>query len=304
MLVVSLIAMGSGLSAVAAGYLFGARRGVSARRELTQHCRGLERELDELRALAASAPEAHKEAEALRSELTSLGLRLEAQEQHRSQALHEELRSLTQLVREREVDEQKLRQLLETRFSALQENSAKPEDLSKELRKLMAPVLERESETRGLREMVHKVMSPVLERERIGRDLARVELSAGQLELPKVLEAIAQSGGFSAVVLSDSAGLPLAASLGTQNVDELAGSSALVFTLAERAQREGQAPVVALILHHADNQLVLHRIFDLRDCRLMLTAVTRGRALAPDALDPALGSVERALAQRGGSRAA
>ncbi len=51
LVVASLIAMGSGLSAVAAGYLFGARRGVAARDELRRQCHERDRELEELRAL-------------------------------------------------------------------------------------------------------------------------------------------------------------------------------------------------------------------------------------------------------------
>lgn len=303
-IVASAVAVGAGVAALAGGYLFGARLGVDAREALRAERDALARELAPLRVLAAQAPRAGLESERLRQELEELASRLEHQDASRVDALREELRTLSRSVRAREHDERELRATLEARLAALGERSARPEDLGRELRRVMAPLLERESETRGLKDMVQKAMQPLVERERIGRDLAKLETSTSQAGLPGVLEAIAQNGGFSSVVLSDEAGLPLAASSGTVDVESIAGSSSLVFTLAERAEREGRAPVVAMVVHHTDNQLVLHRIFGPKDARLMLTAVSRGRSLGPDALDPALGSVERALARRGHAAAA
>ena len=303
-IVASAIAVGAGVAALAGGYLFGARLGVGARDALRGERDALARELAPLRMLAAQAPRAGQESEKLHQELRELASRLEHQDSSRVDALREELRSLSRSVRAREHDEQELRATLEARLAALGERSARPEDLGRELRRVMAPLLERESETRGLKDMVQKAMQPLVERERIGRDLAKLEASTSQAGLAGVLDAIAQNGGFSSVVLSDEAGLPLAASSGTEDVESIAGSSSLVFTLAERAEREGRAPVVAMVVHHGDNQLVLHRIFGPKEARLMLTAVSRGRALGPDALDPALGSIERALARRGHAAAA
>ncbi|MFO0549538.1 MAG: hypothetical protein U0271_14190 [Polyangiaceae bacterium] len=328
----TLLALISCGTAIAGGYLFGVRRGAAARRTLDleqatlaqsrdtlaserdsavrereaasrdreQAVRERENATNELRSMRAqvvAAQASNHDAQALRRELEQLTHRLESKDDTRVDALRGELRALATQVREREVSDQKLRATIEAQLRALSERSTKPEDLQKELKRAMAPLIEREAETKGLRDLMQKAISPLLERERIGKELARLELSK-PAELPSVLDAIAQNGGFSAVVLSDDAGLPLAASNNTEDADVLAGSSSIVFTLTERAEREGRAAPVALVSHHADNQVILHRVFDLQDCRLILTAVARGRMLTPDSLDPALGSIERVLQRR------
>lgn len=303
-IIASGIAIGAGLTAVASGYLYGARVGRRAREALRDERDALAREIEPLRRVAAQAPREGQDAERIQRELRELASRIEHQDSTRVDVLREELRALSRVVREREHEEHKERAAIEQRLAALAERSSKPEELQNELKRLVAPLVAREAETRGLRDMVQKAVQPLVERDRMGRDLARLEQTTSRAGLSSVLDAIAQNGGFSAVVLSDDAGLPLAASAGTTDVEAIAGGSSLVFTLAERAEREGRAPVIAMLVHHGDNQLVLHRIFGPKEAPLMVTAVCRGRALPPDALDPALGSIERALARRSREEAA
>lgn len=144
---------------------------------------------------------------------------------------------------------------------------------------------------------VQRVLAPLIERERLAGQLARLDVGRGTRgELPRLMDAIASVGGFSSVVLSDEAGLPLAVNQTSTDGDVLAGVWSLLLTVADRIATAGAPVPIALVVHDAANQTILHRLFSSAGSRFLLTAVSRGRSLGPEALDPALAKLERMLA--------
>ena len=150
---------------------------------------------------------------------------------------------------------------------------------------------------RDVRDAVREVLSPMLEKNDLGRELAKVDAGRGLGELPKVLDAIADKGSFVTVLLSDDDGLPLASSKGSRDIETTAGMSSLFLQLAERAEKSGAPKPLSVAVRDDAGQTTLHRMFAVGATRFMLTAVARGNSLGPDALDPALVKVERALAR-------
>lgn len=153
----------------------------------------------------------------------------------------------------------------------------------------------REREHRAVAE-VQRVLAPLMERERLAAQLARLEIGRGtRSELPRAVDAIAAIGGFSTVVLSDEAGLPLAVSAGSTDGEQLAGLWSMLLAVADRISTAGAPVPVAVVVHDASNQTILHRLFTSGGTRFLLSAVSRGRSLEPEALDPALGKLEQML---------
>lgn len=138
--------------------------------------------------------------------------------------------------------------------------------------------------------------------ERIGQAVTKLRAERtgrpGHAELPRLLDTIAEQGAFAAVLLTDETGLPVASSTQARHAEQLAGIASLILTLAERIVANQQPAPLAVLLRDESNQLVLHRIFRLpfTDERYILTAVARGTAATPEALDPALGALEEMLA--------
>lgn len=114
-------------------------------------------------------------------------------------------------------------------------------------------------------------------------------------ELPRLLDAIAEDGGFSSVVLSDEVGLPLAANSRATNIDEIAGLASMLVAVVERAERAHSPKPLAFVVLDSSRHQVIHRVFDVRAQRFTLTAVSRGDPVATGALDAALPKVERVL---------
>lgn len=154
-----------------------------------------------------------------------------------------------------------------------------------------------ERDDQELRQAIRELLGPLVRRESLGNELASLPLATGDRgELPGLLDDIAQRGGFSAVLLSDEAGLPLATSSGSDDLDRLAGVSSLVMLVADRLARDtGPAPVAVIVHDEADQQL-LSRLFPVAGQTLLLTAVATGATLAPTSLDPALAKIEAVLA--------
>ncbi len=165
--------------------------------------------------------------------------------------------------------------------------------------RLSTPASEPPPGSGDVRAVIEDALAPLLTRERVARDLASIHLDrTGLGGLPDAIDAIATTGGFQTVVLSDDAGLPLAASTESEEIDILAGTAAYIQGLAERAVRsELPRPVSCVLLDDAQRTTV-HRMFALGSERFTLSAVSRGAALFPGALDAALPAVERALAPR------
>ncbi len=292
--VASVIAAASGVLLAGSGYLFGIQRGTAARRELAQrgddeHLRAAELE----RRLSSMSGEAN----VLRAEIARLAQTQKSGDDAAVRDLRAELRSLAIGIQERERAEAALRADLKTELTALAKKGTDPVQLERELRRAVLPLLEQQKDTRGLRDLVQQAVMPMLERDRIGRELAQLEGGTTLGELPRLLDAIASKGGFSSVVLSDDIGLPLAASTNASAVDWLAGMASFLLTLVERSERSNVPKPIGVVVHDESNQMTLHRIFRVGGSLFLLTAVSRGQDITPDALDPALAKLERALAR-------
>lgn len=146
------------------------------------------------------------------------------------------------------------------------------------------------------------MLAPVLEREKLAHDLSSLQAKVGLRDLPKLLDAISDAGGFSAVVLSDDAGLPVAASANAgasaQMLDRLVGAASLVLMLADRAESSSEPRPLGVVMHDESNRMVVFRIFTVDGARFVITAAARGRPLLPNALDPIVGKLETVLARR------
>ncbi|MCB9655711.1 MAG: hypothetical protein H6729_16425 [Deltaproteobacteria bacterium] len=237
-----------------AGYLFGAKRGLGARRALA-------RQLEER---------------------------------------EDALRGQVQVVSDALVQRDQLQKLLETNLGKAMEGlAAKPSggaDLKRELRELLTPIIEKQEEAEGLRSTVHELLTPLMHRERLGQNLARLELGSGlRGDLPRLLARIAETGGFSTVLLSDEAGLPLASNGEAKALDRLTGLCSLMTLVVDRMRREGTAKPRALLVHDESNQEILSRLFEVAGQRLLLTVVSSGTTLSPTALDPALSKLTDVL---------
>lgn len=257
----ALAAVAAGLC-LSGGYLVGVRRGMAAREALRRHLNGRHDELAALRT----------EAQGLRTEV-QVG-RLEIQD----------LRS----------------ELMGAQASAQGRTSEVPAfraQIDDALRTLLGPLLERDAEARGLRETVQGLLGPMVERERLGLAISQLDRGLhSRGELPRLLTLIAERGGFATVLLSDAEGLPLASNDTREDPEQLAATTSLLLTLADRITQAGDPPPIAAVLRDEDNRVVLHRLFRVGDERYVLTAVTKGLFLPPDVLDPSLVQIERLLA--------
>lgn len=260
------------------GYLFGARRGRAARRLLA---RG--REEAEVRVAVVGARAAELESRVAELEADHAG------------ELRTELVALKSTLRARQEVDDAVRAELKTQIESLVKQAPDPSRLERDLRRIVTPLLDREKESKGLEDMIRQALRPIVERDRLERELAHLEGGASLGELPRLLDAIAETAGLSSVVLSDDVGLPLAASSSATGVEWLAGMSSLLLTLVERAERSGEPVPIGVVVQDASNQTILHRIFRVGEDRFLLTAVSRGLAVAPGALDPALVKLERVL---------
>ncbi|MBS2013248.1 MAG: hypothetical protein JST00_10195 [Deltaproteobacteria bacterium] len=291
-----LTAAASGL-VFTSGYLFGARRGSVARRMLEGDCKRILQRSQSLDERVAALTRAAAADAAIRAHLAGAVRSIEQRQDGSVGELRAELHALAAAVNDRERKESALRTELREELRALAKNGGDSVRIERELRRIVGPLLERQTDTRGLREMVSQALAPLLEKERLGRELAQLEVGASLSELPRMLDAIAQKGSFSSVVLSDDVGLPLAASANAQSVDWLAGMASLVLTLVERSERSGAPRPIGVVVHDEANQRLLHRVFRAGGAHFLLTAVSRGQDVNPSALDPALGNLERALSR-------
>lgn len=267
-----LLSATSSVLLLGSGYLYGARRGRAARAALeSAHAAGLER-------LAAL------ESEVSRREPPA-GV----------DALRSEVRGVLHALGDQERNQEALRAELRQGLAGLTKQGADPEKLQRDLQMLMAPLLRRQEDTSALRDMMNEIVRPIVERDRLGRELSMVQEGQGLRELPAMLEAIAEKGGFSTVVLSDDAGLPLAANASAADVDALAAVASWLMTLIHRAERSDAPRPLSFVVHDSADQHAIHRVFDVGPQRFTLTAVSRGTHVAPGALDGALGKLQRAL---------
>lgn len=283
MLLTTVLGAGSAIAFVSAGFMLGARRGVGARDALRS-------DLDKLRAeLESERQGSERERLAAEHERTNAARERQAAEHERSNAarersmLEEERRTATDSRAQLERALADLRHLQEQLTVARTELAARPRN---------APELQRDS---NLKE-VERVLAPLLEKERLGRALATLDVGRGTRDqLPKLLDAIAKTAGFSTVLVSDEAGLPLATNRSASDADMLAGVWSLLLTIADRVVAAGAPAPLAVMVHDAQGRAILHRIFSAGNTRFLLTAVSHTHRLAPESLDPALANLERVL---------
>lgn len=168
----------------------------------------------------------------------------------------------------------------------------------REVQRWLAPVLERDLDLRRARELVVDALAVLVERERKARRTTDLRTVArGRDELPALLDEVAREGRFSAVLLSDDVGLPIAASSGARDAEVLAGISSLVLTLADRLVKAGEPVPLAILVRDDAGGLVLHRILTVGEERFLITGVGRDPTLTSEALDPVLPALESALAR-------
>lgn len=149
----------------------------------------------------------------------------------------------------------------------------------------------------SLRRTIEQVLGPLVERETFSLGLSDLADGAGQhRDLTLMLDRIQEIGHFSAVMISNEEGLPLAADSGArQDVERLAAVSSLMLLMTERIAGPDRPAPRSIMVHDESNVTTLCRIFRVRDQRLSLTAVSEGARLTPTALDPALTRIEALL---------
>lgn len=278
MVVTFLTVVAAVLTTAGAGYVLGVHLGRKARSSLAhalmqkdELARRLELALAEHRTL-------HSSTERVREEMRAMMAPLVGQQT----GVEQLQRQMQQLV---------------ARITSSDKDGEQIESLRRELHRTIAPLLERDKTTQqDLRAFMSDVLSPLLESERRGQALHSLSQSRrGREHLPMLLDTMARRGAFLAVLLTDEVGLPLAASSGAKDADVLAGVSSIILTLADRVTRSGGPTPHAVLIRDSSNAYILHRIFNVGDERFLVTAVTKGSAIATDALDPALPALEHAL---------
>lgn len=286
-----LLSAASSVLLLGSGYLYGARRGRAAREALTrandaqtERNAALEREL------------ARKETPAIGAELERvLKPMLSRADDGDVGALRSEVGAVMRALADQERNQDALRAELRQGLAGLAQRTTDPDKLQRDLQKLMAPLLRRQDDASGLRDMMRELLEPIVERDRLGKELSNLQEGDGLRELPRMLDVIADKGSFSTVVLSDDAGLPLAANRSAADVDALAAVASWLITLVHRAERTETARPLSFVVHDSWNQHVIHRVFDVGAQRFTLTAVSRGMQVSPGTLDAALGKIERVL---------
>jgi hypothetical protein len=184
-----------------------------------------------------------------------------------------------------------------TREQLRQQNLQQAEELH--LRERLTRQQQNDADIQSLRtelSKVQQVLTPLIQRERLGFALANLQTGAGRYrDLMDLVDQIAAKGSFSAVLLNDAEGLPLAASSNAKDLDRLALLSSMVLLLADRISRDNAPNPLAVMVHDEANKLTLCRIFRVGGKRLLLTAVSTDTQLLPTVLDPALAKLDTVL---------
>ncbi len=146
-----------------------------------------------------------------------------------------------------------------------------------------------------LKAAVAEALAPVVAQDQLGTALASIRLGTSRSDLHALLDAIAAEAGLEAVLLSDASGLLLANSGDGARAEIRAGVSALLITVAEHLERTGEPAPMAFVLHDEAQRVAVSRLFTVDGGRFLLTAVSAGRPLSPQALDPVLRHVQRLM---------
>ena len=265
------------------GYLVGVTAKRRASRQLEADYSNLRAHAENLEASLTAQQSASATAEQVREEMRSLITPIVGAQRASAAQMQAQMQAQLQDLAER--------------FANEQDSGDRLEALRDEIHQSIAPLLQQDRESKDIRAMVRDMLGPLMQKEKRAQGLTKLALAGrtGRQHLPRLLETVAMRGGFSAVLLSDEMGLPLAASTGARDADVLAGVSSLILTLADRVARAGGPMPLAVLLRDASNQRILHRIFVIGDERYLVTAVSR-EEISTDALDPALTALEDVLA--------
>ena len=145
------------------------------------------------------------------------------------------------------------------------------------------------------------MLAPVLEREKLTLSLLNLASDPTHRDLPELLDAIAEAGHFSTVMLSDNAGLPVATSTNIaaspDSIERLVGATSLMLVVADRADTNGEPRPLGFVVHDESNRMACYRIFEVDGNRFLLMVTTRARQLLPSSLDPIVGKVEATLSR-------
>ncbi len=183
----------------------------------------------------------------------------------------------------------------EGRARAAEARESAAAGMREELEAVVAPLRDHGG---AVQSAVRGVLDPFAERERIAHALSRLAAGSGLGDLPAILDAIAEAGGFVGVLLSDESGLPIASSRDAQGLEANGGVFSLVITMADRMARAGQPASTSLVVRDEDHRCTVHRIFRVDSERYLLSAATRRPSVTSEALDPALASLEATLSRR------
>jgi len=168
-------------------------------------------------------------------------------------------------------------------------------DLALQLAQLRASLSREANEQDAtLRATIEQVLTPLIRKEQLSQGLSQASVGEHR-DLTPLLDQIAEKGDFSAVLLSNEEGLPLAANRGTPDLGPLLATASLLLLVADRIAGHQAAAPRAIMIHDETDATTLCRIFRIQGQRLSLTAVTNGARLTPTVLDPALARVDAIL---------
>jgi CTP:molybdopterin cytidylyltransferase MocA len=181
--------------------------------------------------------------------------------------------------------------------------SSKADSARRALEAQTAQRAERDERTNELEsnKQLHAMLASVLEREKLTLSLSHLADDPAHRDLSQLLDAIAEAGHFSTVMLSDNAGLPVATSTNiaasSDSIERLVGASSLMLIVADRADTNGEPRPLGFVVHDESNRMACYRIFEVDGARFLLTVTTRARQLVPSSLDPIVGTLEATLAR-------
>lgn len=293
------VAIGAVAAVVAtlAGYLMGIARGRGSRDTLARSEALLKDRVGAMEHQLAQSGVPAAETDHLRQRLEQLASPLAKQEDQLLH-LHSSLRALSSKIDQHDQAKLNLDQAVTDQLRTLNDSVQKNQNLRAEIEDLLDPVMAQSGRQRALESKVHDLLSPLEQQRDMRGKLSAISTKGTRADLPTVLREISEATGVSTVVLSDSSGLPLATSEGTQHdADVRAGAGCLLFALADRMHEGGLPRPLSVMVHDSENQATVHRFLEAEGVPYLLTAVLRSKEVPADVLDPALDAV-RALMSR------
>jgi hypothetical protein len=163
------------------------------------------------------------------------------------------------------------------------------------LSKIVKPLAEWDSQLEKLDDAV-KVMQDSASNNKgssiLTSKLTNLETSAShRSNLTSLMDEIVIKAGFEMALLSDDQGLPISGDSNMQDIDKFSALSAFILIFCDRFTRDGLVAPLSLLTHDADDREMLCRVFYIGEQRFVLTAISVGKMLTSDVLDPTLPKV-------------